>query len=35
MFNRFATLAAVCTLVPVGTAPLAFADDPPPSVHIY
>jgi hypothetical protein len=30
MFNRFATLAAVCTLVPVGTAPLAFADDPPP-----
>jgi hypothetical protein len=32
MFNRFATLAAVCTLVPVGTAPLAFADDPPPSV---
>ncbi len=32
MFNRFATLAAVCTLVPVGTAPLAFADDPPPPV---
>jgi hypothetical protein len=32
MFNRFATLAAVCTLVPVGTAPLAFADDPPPAV---
>jgi hypothetical protein len=30
MFNRFATLAAVCTLVPLGTAPLAFADDPPP-----
>src|SRR5262245_55412213 len=30
MFNRFATLAAVCTLVPVGTAPLAVADDPPP-----
>ena len=32
MFNRFATLAALCTLVPVGTAPLAFADDPPPPV---
>jgi hypothetical protein len=26
MFNRFATLAAVCLLVPVGTAPLAIAD---------
>jgi hypothetical protein len=32
MLNRFATLAAVCTLVPVGTAPLALADDPPPAV---
>jgi hypothetical protein len=32
MFNRFATLAAVCTLVPVGTAPLAHADNPPPVV---
>jgi hypothetical protein len=32
MFNRFATLAAVCTLVPVGTAPLAFADEPAPAV---
>ena len=29
MLNRFATLAA-CMLVPVGTAPLALADDPPP-----
>ncbi len=34
MFNRFATLAAVCTLVPVGTAPLALADDPPPAVPV-
>ena len=32
MFNRFATLAALCTLVPIGTAPLALADDPPPPV---
>ena len=32
MLNRFATLAAVCMLVPVGTAPLALADDPPPPV---
>ena len=31
MLNRFATLAA-CMLVPVGTAPLALADDPPPPV---
>ena len=30
MLNRFATVAAVCMLVPVGTAPLALADDPPP-----
>src|ERR1700759_2895581 len=30
MLNRFATLAAVCMLVPVGTAPVALADDPPP-----
>src|SRR5271166_4104916 len=30
MLNRFATLAAVCLLVPVGTAPLAIADPPPP-----
>ena len=30
MLNRFATLAAVCMLVPVGTAPLALADPPPP-----
>jgi MspA protein len=29
MLNRFATLAAVCMLVPVGTA-VAFADDDPP-----
>jgi hypothetical protein len=29
MLNRFATLAAVCMLVPVGTAPLALADPPP------
>jgi hypothetical protein len=29
MLNRFATLAAVCLLVPVGTAPLASADPPP------
>jgi len=30
MLNRFATLAAVCMLIPVGTAPVALADDPPP-----
>ncbi len=30
MFNRFATLAAVCMMVPLGTAPIALADDPPP-----
>ena len=30
MLNRFATLAAVCMLIPVGTAPLALADPPPP-----
>jgi MspA len=32
MLNRFATLAAVCMLVPVGSAPLAVADPPPPPV---
>src|SRR5262245_37479652 len=32
MLNRFATMAAVCMLVPVGTAPLAIADPPPPPV---
>ena len=30
MMNRFATLAAVCVLVPVWMAPLAVADPPPP-----
>lgn len=30
MMNRFATLAAVCVLVPVWMAPLALADPPPP-----
>jgi MspA len=30
MLNRFATLAAVCMLVSLGTAPLAIADPPPP-----
>jgi len=30
MLNRFATLAAVCLLVPVGTAPFALADPPDP-----
>jgi MspA len=30
MLNRFATLAAVCMLVPVGAAPLAIADPPDP-----
>ncbi len=30
MLNRFATVAAVCMLVPVGAAPVALADDPPP-----
>jgi MspA len=30
MLNRFATLAAVCMLVPAGTAPFALADPPPP-----
>jgi hypothetical protein len=30
MLNRFATLAAICLLVPVGTAPLALADPPDP-----
>jgi len=31
MLNRFATLAAVCLLVPAGAAPLALADPPPPA----
>jgi hypothetical protein len=31
MLNRFATLAAVCLLVPTGAAPLALADPPPPA----
>jgi MspA len=32
--NRYATLAAVCMLIPLGTAPLASADPPPdPSVQ--
>ncbi|MDX1889646.1 MspA family porin [Mycolicibacterium sp. 050158] len=30
MLNRFATLAAVCLALPVGTAPVALADPPPP-----
>ncbi|HYO05069.1 MAG TPA: MspA family porin [Mycobacterium sp.] len=30
MLNRFATLAAVCIAIPVGTAPVALADPPPP-----
>ncbi|OBK78675.1 MspA family porin [Mycobacterium sp. 1274761.0] len=32
MINRFAMLAAACMLVPVGTAPLALADEPAPPV---
>ncbi|OBK78674.1 MspA family porin [Mycobacterium sp. 1274761.0] len=32
MLNRFATVAAVCMLVPVGPAAVALADDPPPAV---
>jgi hypothetical protein len=32
MITRFATLAAVCVLVPVWMAPLAIADPPPPPV---
>jgi hypothetical protein len=31
MLNRFATLAAVCMLVPTGAAPLALADPPDPA----
>jgi hypothetical protein len=34
MLNRFATLAAVCMLVPAGTAPFALADPPPPDPAI-
>ena len=30
MLHRYATLAAVCLLAPIGTAPLALADPPPP-----
>ena len=30
MLNRFATLAAVCIAIPVGTAPIALADPPAP-----
>jgi MspA len=30
MLNRFATLAAVCIAVPLGVAPVALADPPPP-----
>ena len=30
MLNRFAMLATACVLVPMGTAPLAMADPPPP-----
>lgn len=30
MLNRFATMAAVCIAIPVGTAPVALADPPPP-----
>jgi len=30
MLNRFATLAAICIAIPVGTAPVALADPPPP-----
>jgi len=34
MVNRYATLAAVCMLIPLGTAPLASAEPPPgPSVQ--
>src|ERR1700716_2306183 len=32
MLNRFATVAAVCMLVPAGPAAVALADDPPPAV---
>lgn len=34
MLNRFATLAAVCIAVPVGVAPVALADPPPPDPSI-
>jgi hypothetical protein len=34
MLNRFATLAAVCLLVPTGSAPLALADPPPPPAPV-
>jgi hypothetical protein len=32
MLNRFATVAAVCMLVPAGPAAVALADDPPPVI---
>lgn len=34
MWNRFATLAAVCIAIPVGVAPVALADPPPPDPSI-
>jgi hypothetical protein len=34
MLNRFATVAAVCMLVPTGAAPLALADPPPPDPSV-
>jgi MspA len=34
MLNRIATAAAVCMLVPTGTAPLAMADPPPPPAPV-
>lgn len=34
MLNRFATLAAVCIAIPVGVAPVALADPPPPDPSI-
>ena len=35
MLNRFAMLAAVCIAIPVGTAPLALADPPPPDPAVH
>jgi hypothetical protein len=34
MMNRFATLAAVCTFISVGAAPLASAEPPPPDPNV-
>lgn len=34
MLNRFATLAAVCIAIPVGVAPVALADPPPPDPSV-